>query len=77
MQLRATDELCIRAAQPTLPLCGSMLVYPLTYMELAHVHGEARSQHSNRETAQKARLELSLTKMADSAPEERPHQHHF
>jgi len=33
---RATDELCIRAAQPTLPLCGSMLVCPLTCVELAH-----------------------------------------
>jgi len=65
------------AAQPTLPLCGSMLVYLLTCVELAHVHGEARSQHSYRETAQKARLELSLTKMADGAPKERFHQHHF
>ena len=44
---RATDELCIRAAQPPLPLCGSMLVYPLTCVELAGAYEKARSQHSN------------------------------
>ena len=52
MQLRATDKYCIRAAQPTLPLYGSMLVYPLTCVELAYVYVEAQSQHSNLKAAQ-------------------------
>ena len=43
---RATDQLCIWTAQPTLPLCGSMLVYPLTCVELARAYEEAQSQHS-------------------------------
>ena len=45
--VRATDELCIRAKQPALPLCGSMLVYPLTCMELACAYEKAWNQHSN------------------------------
>jgi len=76
MQLRTTDEFCIRAAQLTLPLRGSMLVYPLTCVELARIHGEARSQHST-ERQHKMLGGSSLAKMADGAPEEWPHQHHF
>jgi len=38
---RATDELCVRAAQPILPPCGSTLVYPLTCVELAHAYDKS------------------------------------
>ena len=36
---RATDELYIRAAQPTLPLRDSMLVYPRSWPVLVSKHG--------------------------------------
>jgi len=44
---RATEEVCITAAQPTLPLCGSMPVCPLMCVELACDYEEAWSQRSN------------------------------
>ena len=48
---RATNELASEQ-QSALPLCGSMLVYPLTCVKLARAYEKAWNQHSNWEAAQ-------------------------